>query len=756
MKKVLFITSLLVSGIFATGSGVWAQGSSSNEFTLEEITVTAEKRSANLEKVATSIVALDGSDLSELSKATTAEILRDLPNISFSEVGGARPPFLNSNPNGGVSIRGINFDANTTDGQPPSATATYVDDVFQGIGGDYDINRVEVLRGPQGTLYGRSSTAGVVSFHTNDPKLSEFSGNVSFEGGTASRKNVEAAVNIPLGDQFALRVAGHYIEQDGYSYNPDGGWYKNIEGRIKAKYQPTDKLQILASLSMFDHKDASGGYTAYLTAPDKINYHASFVDAVRSGPRTSDQASLNVNYDFGGSALTYVGSYRDYKDDSSPPFFMTPPGQVLQDLRINPGEHFWTHEVRLTSNTEGWWTWLIGANYYKGDYKRTETTTQVAGSDFNGNPDPQVDGALVFTQNVNGYTVNYGVFTEETFNLRKDLRLTAGLRYDKTEVKGFESYLVNMNFDQFGNNFSTPVNNMFASIDDTLHLSDVTYKLRLEYDVTPNNLLYVLTSSGFLPGTIKLTNFFVYPPGSFAPTSVEFIKLPEDEQKLITYEMGSKNRFWDNKLQLNGDVFYYDFTGYRTTLNVAPPGPNAPDWVTLGTPERMIGAELEGTWLITSSDKVSLTAGYTNKKMKKFPTIPGIGSIKTYMAKTQDTIFSANLNYEHVFAFDNGSTLVPRAILHYTPGKYLTTLTQAQLNAGRAPYAWQDSYVLGDINVTWTSPNGMYAVTGNVKNITDKEYKTGVTIYSGGPYGNNTVVNVGDPRTIDLMLKVKF
>jgi outer membrane receptor protein involved in Fe transport len=152
-----------------------SQSGGSGSDTLEEVVVTAQRRVEDVQKVPASIVVLQGTDLQEQGRISTQQILEDVPNVTYAApnqvLGGAVSG--GDNPNGNITIRGVQSTQQTAGIAGPSATATYVDDVYQGIGGDFDINRVEVLRGPQGTLYGRSATGGVVAFHTNDPQLGQ-------------------------------------------------------------------------------------------------------------------------------------------------------------------------------------------------------------------------------------------------------------------------------------------------------------------------------------------------------------------------------------------------------------------------------------------------------------------------------------------------------------------------------------------------------------------------------------------------------
>lgn len=732
-----------------------AQEGYSEGFTLEEIVVTAEKRTENIQDLPSSVSVLTGDSLMELGKTTTAQILEDVPNVRWS----AQNSFTGAgvaSADSGITIRGVQ-QKQTSDGQPPAATATYVDDVFQGIGGNYDVARVEVLRGPQGTLYGRSATGGVVAFHTNDPKLSEFSGIVSGEAAKQNSLNFQGAINIPIGESFALRTAAHKLARDGF-FNKDGGHTETREGRIKFLYQPSDKLNILFTGSFNEVQSNSGGSTVYLTSPTTFDYNSNSTDVVlaSSWARTI-QGALNFSYNFEHSTLTYIGAYRKYVDDKNPGTVMAMGQWVARSVLVNPGETFHTEEIRLASDSESWLKWLIGANYYYSKFDRVMTGYHVSSHQGPGGPpdDPNTSNVFVFSMRPYGHYENSGIFTEETFNLRDDMRITAGLRYDESEVLGQYDYDYNMNVNIWGNAFN-PAEIRSFNYAKTLQWSNITYKARWEYDITPNNMLYALTATGFQPGDIRITSKSVYGNGmNQAPTDVLFFALPYDEEKLISYEVGSKNQFLNNTLQLNLSAFYYNYDGYRSAINTATMGP--PSYVIVATPLRMIGAEADSTWLVTSEDKLSLSVALLDARIMDYPEIEGFGPSKKYLQLERlpnNPPLTADLNYDHTFSLADGSILAPRATLRYTSGLYVSQLTESQVKMGQMPYAWQKAYMLGDVGITWISSTGMYSASAIVRNVTDEEYKTGVGI-SSWKLTDNTATP-GDPRTWSMNFSIRF
>ena len=193
-------------------------GRGTSNTTLEEVIVTAEHRKNDVQNVAASVSVRTGEESAALGRYTTRQILEDMPGIttvdnSSLNVGGADVQGLN------LTIRGMTPATTTGGGTSPSGisptpgVAVYVDGVYEGVGSGYDLDRVELLRGPQGTLYGRSATSGVLAFHTRDPSLSGFAGNASVEYGNYDVKHYSGAVNLPLGNTLAVRLSGDFRDQ---------------------------------------------------------------------------------------------------------------------------------------------------------------------------------------------------------------------------------------------------------------------------------------------------------------------------------------------------------------------------------------------------------------------------------------------------------------------------------------------------------------------------------------------------------------
>lgn len=772
MRKCYSVLIVLAVGFGLILGGapiVCPQESATEEFTLEEITVTAEKREVNIQDIPASVQAIPGADLVEQGKRSVAEILENVPNLVYAP----NDQLGRGDPRNNIAIRGIK---RTQDGGGPgpipSTTSTYVDGVFEGTGGEYDLNRVEVLRGPQGTLYGRSATSGVVAFYTNNPKLGNLEGNISAEYGSGNTINTQAAINVPAGDKMALRISAHYLNQEkDYRLDDKAGGKETREGRIKALFQPTEKFSALLTLSASDKEARTGAWDNTLTEPDKVHFKTEkppcgVGDAI---PEKFRQASLDLNYDLGGSALTYIGAIHthDYTGTGGPSLSR---GMYAYNIVEGDPDKTQTHEIRWTSDTEGPLSWLIGGNYYHYKYDWIMSMMQKDVWPLNPTDPRDTTDVMAFRQYVKGSTRDYGIFTEETFKLRDDLRITAGLRYDKTEVAPYMGYDMNLN-GGMGGVFNPEIKQHYPGIGGSLtdftkivrNFKNYTYKLRLEYNLAPDNMLYALTSTGFLPGSAYFVTFqWTDQTGAH----VDFKPYIFPQQKLTSYEIGSKNRFLDNRLQVNAAVFYQNYGGYQESVGQILFALRAMSFIHLILPVKIYGAETDVSWLLTQYDKVTFSAGYQKTKVTDYPVIEDPNNPGTMVSAKKYAVINgiagipkltANLTYDHTFLFGNGSSLVPRAELRYKAAHYLKQTTEVEVSTQNSlPYYHQDSVVLLNLGATWSSPKSTYSVTGYVRNATDELYKTNVLLPMPGPSSGDPSVTVGDPRTYGIQVSVNF
>jgi iron complex outermembrane receptor protein len=756
MKTFSIITLAAAVVLAIAVPGTWAQAGDPDEFTLEEIMVTAEKREVNVQSIPASIEVIVGANLVTQGKVTPEQMLESVPNLKYGEE--ARGLGSNS----GITIRGVK---KTEDPGGPSgvispSSANYVDGIYDGVGGNFDIERIEVLRGPQGTLYGRAAAGGVVSFHTKDPRLDGFNGNVFVEYGTASRINSQGAVNVPISGQVALRAAVHYVTQDEDYWAGDGVESETTEGRIKVLYQPTDKFSAIFSVTAGEEQTYSGGWTNYLPEPDpdSVIEEGLFVDIGKNIPQKSRQYAIEANYDLENSTLTYIGAIHEREEigEGSPGFNR---GSLQYNIMDSTTETQ-THELRWTSDAEGRLKWLIGASYYDLSWDKMSTNMQLEVLELD--LAASVD-APVFAEHMQGSIKEFGIFTEETFDFRDDMRLTLGLRYDNTDVEDRPSMRINRNIGPMGASLNPAIWVETPDISVTPTFDEITYKIRFEYDLTPENMLYALTGDGYISGMTAFSPEFI---GGFPPSGVNFVVREFEQMEVTSYELGSKNRFINDTLQINAALFYLDFEGYHVMVQTNPGAPPPPLFVQVSVPVIMKGLELDATWLLTANDRMTLSTGWLDAKIDEFQDMPGASFTTRDMMYFERVPglpeWTATFAYDHTFLFGNGSSLVPRFETIFTSSYNIeqisleeATVTEVD-DAGNTylPYVKQDSTVHLNLGATWTSPGDMWTITGYMRNALDEKVKK--TFRTSMGQGTPPTVTLGDPRTYGIMVGVRF
>ncbi len=719
---------------------------------LEEIIVTAEHVIADAQRTAASVTVRSGEDMLKQGRYSLQSILEDVPGITggAGTSAGSSASGGTDNAGSGLTIRGIqsNLGAGGSITSSAPAAAVYVDGVYEGVGGSYDIERVEVLRGPEGTLYGRSATSGLVAIHTRDPDLSTFGGNASVEGGNYDLRHYVAAVNLPVvSDVLALRLSGNSYERQGY-YNGDGGAIKNTDGRAKLLYQPSESFSLLLGVASENNITHTGGVTSQpSTSPDVIIYAPAPIGEGRNNFR---QVWAEMNWNLGIGTLTYLPALRTWWQDAT--VITGAPSGVgnLAQTQSTPSDDFVTQEIRLASNPDAKLHWQVGGLYYD-NHLENANTLRFATSD-----------GLAFSGDTTKSTTAGGLFAQATYPLADTWRVTGGLRYDYTKVQTTENYTSNLNICCGGPpgspTFALPEilsTTTLPADQGTRIFHDLTYKLRFEHDLTSKNLLYASLSTGFSPGDVSVTTC---PSAGFPPVNTPCVLALKDET-LKTWEVGSKNRFLDGRLQVNADVFYSDYGAYQAqNVNVGPP--TNPEFTTFAVPVQAYGTEFELNYLLTASDRFGFSLSWTNAYYVHKPALFAVYAAEDKVANNTPASTGlapvmVNLSYDHYFHLPGDSELR----LH-GDGRYLSSregdLTAAEAALGGTPDVRIDAQVIGDASATWASSHDTYFVTGYVRNLGNNRYLAPVVASLGFTAPLVFTQSQYDPRTYGLVIGVNF
>lgn len=702
---------------------------------LEEIIVTAERRTSDIQKAATSVSARSGESLQEQGKYSLEQIIEDIPGITAAA----------GQSLGGTDVQGNNVTIRSVSGNPGGgntaispipATAVYTDGIYEGLGGNYDIERVEVLRGPQGTLYGRSATSGVLAIHTRNPSFDGFGGNVSAEWGSYGLQHYSGAVNVPVGDTFALRVAAdrHY-RGEGY-YNGEAGESEKISGRVKMLWQPGENLSILLGTAFEENDQHNGGISGSSPALDTIVYSSA---PVRSGHDHARQYWAEINWDLGGATLTWQPALRTWHQDDDQ--WVAGPGRPpggMDQFIDTPFDQFHTQELRLSSNEDSRLQWQAGVFYYDNRVRNSNVSMWIS------------SGALIFDNRTEKQTNDYGLFSEAIYAFTDATRLTVGARYDDTRVESRQVFLRNLNYlcgvtagpcPAGSTGIGLPENRISLSLSGDAGISrfyNFNYKARIEHDLTPDNLFYAMVSTGFLPGDVRI--------GTNAANQLE--ATPFASETLTAYELGSKNRFLDDTLQVNVGAFYYRYGGFQTSINRVQGDASTAYYTTV--PARMWGGELEVLYQLTPRDRVGLSYGSLESIWVDKPADFARDQPQKHRPVTPHTV---NANYEHVFHLPGGSTLSARADATFLSSRRLNNYTPTLLAQGASAYAYADREVTGNVNAAWRSSGGRYSVTAYVRNVGDH---TRITYQISTLVPRSVTASETDPRTYGVVLSARF
>jgi iron complex outermembrane receptor protein len=567
------LASALVLAIY--GTGAFAQTG-----VLEEVIVTATKRAESLQDIPVAVNAFNSETIQEagINNAGDLAIMTPALNINVNQ-----SPF-----NARMTIRGIGT-AQTDPALEPSV-GLFVDGVFFGRTGlgmaDLtDIERIEVLQGPQGTLYGKNTNAGAISVITKKPNIDEFEGYVEASAGDYSMYRLTASASGPLTDTLAYRLSGNIHNRDGYYDNSAGDdlndaddW--NIQGKLL--WEPTDFLSILLSGSHIDRdttccaadaiqsESVNNELVAQGFRPDKNDpYDYDVAPGVdNSFDMESDLLSMTIDYDIGWGEIKSITAWNDYD------YSVTQDADRSQlDVLTVRNDEFsgdsFSQEMRLSASAGDNVDYMVGLFYYEQTTKRGGSNPFVfIGEDFEtiGNQQtfppeaPIPPGNIGFiAQPGDNLVVDYkqdtdtiAIFSQATWHIGDIWHVTGGLRWSDEEKESdlfSETNSTALSNQLLGRSFldsvSTPIDaNLDRSTD------NVDWMVRAAMDIGDDSMIYASAATGTKSGGFQTSNGAV--------DEREF-----DDEETLTYELGLKSTLLDARLRINAAAFYTEIDDYQ-------------------------------------------------------------------------------------------------------------------------------------------------------------------------------------------------
>jgi iron complex outermembrane recepter protein len=598
---------------------------------LSEITVTAEKFTSTIQNTPISISALSGDQLAAAGLTRIQDIAHEIPGLSMRTAG----PGLTEYEARGLASNGgaaptVGFYLDEIPLSPPALSQSGKVVIDPDL---YDIERVEVLRGPQGTLYGSGSMGGTIKVITNQPKLGVFEGSVqgtgSYTDGGGGNYGGNLMLNVPLGETLAVRIVLSDLYRSGWIDNitlspfpvdlasktqgnvlaaPVTNVFRHANderlssGRLSLLYKPSDDFSILATA--FKQSLHLGGYDLLDGSPSTASpsrvYGAHYeAFPLREGVRDDISIfGLTVNANLGFADLTSATAYWDrlgvQTQDASESIYWTNQGGapfVPVPYSERDPAHQFSQEIRLTSHDSGGLHWVAGAFYSE----LHSVWNEIGASPLNATP-AVPDGSYFISWNP--YTVKQtALFADGSYKITDQLKLSAGVRW----------YTYKSEQDEFswgydGPNATPPAASLITKASD----KGFNPRINLSYAPTQDLTTYATVSKGFRPGG---ANQILPPPN--LPPFCQAGALQFGPDAAWSYEVGEKAKLFDNWLTINSDVYYIKWTGVQQVLTL-PCGyqfyNNAGDGRSFG-PEIEINAKLSAEW------SASLSGAWTDAKI---------------------------------------------------------------------------------------------------------------------------------------------
>jgi iron complex outermembrane receptor protein len=698
---------------------------------VEEVVVTAQRRAETVQSVPLAVSAATGESLARQGVKNIVDLSSQAPSLQISNGGGG---------NAQVFMRGVGSTNTTVVGDP--AVAVHVDGIYvsraNAISGlFYDLDRVEVVRGPQGTLYGRNATAGAINIITNAPKR-VYEGALDVEVGNYAALTTSGMVNVPLGDALAVRAAFQTTRHDGYlkavNKGPGtGGNDRNDQddssARLSVLYQPNERLKVLVR---GDYLHRGGAGFADVAFPlETGDPYAAYAKVNVSQDNTFKNLTVEANYDFDWATLTYLGGHREMDVNTVTENLASDNHRPTYQTQDNWSE---TQELRLGADS-GKLKWVTGLYTFK---EKSATDTRILQA--NGN-------YLAFFQPYI-FSRSVAAFGQATYSVTDRLRLTAGARYTHDHKgRNGNTYLLKPDFSIL----SLVVRNLS---DETWNATN--WKLGLDYDLSATSMLYAQASTGYKAGGY----FDGLPPNAYEP------------EHITAYEIGSKNRFLDRRLRLNLAGFYNEYRDLQVSAVENIAGQNA--LVTRNAGKAVIyGVEVESDFRFTRADVVDLNLSWLHARYETFvlplgdPFVNYAGNASVercyaadyaspspragdfagcHMARTPT--WSLTAGYAHTFELANGANLTGRVQSHYESEKELEFHGFASNR--------QKAFTKTDLSLTYASGEGRWSLMAYVRNLEDKAVRTNSNANATTGVTTNGTAFYAPPRLYGLRLSAKF
>lgn len=718
------------------------------ESQLEEITVTARRREESVYRTPVAITVLTGDELQSVGVNSLAQLQYLVPGLMVSH-----------NKQGvTLSLRGVTTTDTTTKGEPGinfSTDGVPVNRSEEQALRFFDVQRMEVLSGPQGTLYGKSSTGGAINVISNAPKQVE-EASATVRVGNYDTKRLDAMINVPLNNILAVRAAVSANYRDGFvilagdDSNNRPYDENNVTARVSALARFSDDLRLHVSITAGQVGGVGFGNNGgaldigndYKGEGTMVGYANRFNGHVRDHFAKS---RVQLDAPAGAMNMMYLGSYSSYRTDNlAPSYSYNTDGQRLW---VRDRYQATYQELRFASRTAERTDYVAGLNYF---YERINESGHFWSTGPASVATPGVDpNYLNVLDLINNTThVTYSAYAHANYRLNPKWRVTAGLREssDKTVRRGtFASgpyAAMNINGPSPWRN---PLGGVCTGSDDCVGVlndgsgqsSKLTYNLGTDYQFTDSQMGYFTIATGYKAGGFNDFDPAINGPKEYGP------------ENMRAYELGYKVHL-PAGLNFNSSLYYYDYSQAQITQPLELNNdPNARILYTRLTPTTLYGWESSLAYAINQGNILNLSAAFERAHYDHFTT--GASFNVDFSGKSLDLVPSMVLSagWTHVWTVSTGSRLWLNVASRYSAPYYVTDFWSAQQYQQRA-------FTRSDADLTYASQGDRYSTQLYVRNMENKVQITGEAqgYVAGIPLSASG--SVSEPRFWGVRQTVRF
>ena len=710
----------------------------------DEIVVTARRREESLQDVPISMSVLNAETLDQRGAENITVLQEVTPNATIQTARGSNSTLIGF-------IRGVGQQDPLWGFEP--GVGLYVDDVYvarpQGAVLDiFDIERIEVLRGPQGTLYGRNTIGGAIKYVTRRLDPAEAHLTARFNLGSHNQSDVVLTGSAPLSDTLVIGGALGLYVRDGYGENLNTGaqhYDKDVDAfRLSAEWTPSDDFFFRLSADYVaddsnprhGHREQPNGINPVFTPPANVyDTNAGSGDSNEvwtSGYSLLGQWNINENLTFKSITAAREGETIGTID------FDNTPGPVL-DIPAYYKDDQLSQEFQLLF-----------------DYDRLQG---VAGLYFlDAHAEGAFDTALglanltIFTTG-SVDTTSYAAFADVSFDILENLALSVGGRWTSDERTGtvLRQNYTGIRTPFFGNPAAIP-GLLRSNYTNSATFEEFTPRASLTWEPSDALTIYTSFGRGYKSGGFDMRGDVVLTPATVNGYAPEFVD---------AYELGFHSNLFDGRARISGDVFYSDYQDVQITRQEPTVAGSIASFVDNAAAATIKGAELEGTVFLTDNFNAVFAVGYVDTAFGEYlsntvvanPAPPPATIVVpvdlSAIADIQNTPeWTGSLAFNYTISLGEGGEIVITPSASYRGAARLFELATPGLDPG--------AYTLYNASVTWTSENDRFRLGLHGRNLSDEQYRVGGYNFPGALFGNSIIGFYGPPQTVTASVEVRF